>query len=202
MTRQTKKTVLQSVQAMHFLGLFCALCFSFSSTVKADEAKKTPNNQQSAPVSIPAPIEGKEPQTKDIQQALEYQPLKIKTADERYIDFEVEIAKTPAQQAKGLMFREALSPNKGMLFLFRDNDERAFWMKNTFIPLDIVFIREDGVIHNIHHMAQPLNLTLIHSEGPSVAVLEIAGGQAKHQNINIGDRIIHPALQSQQPQDN
>ena len=78
----------------------------------------------------------------------------------------------------GLMFRNVILPGTGMLFLFDDVRERTFWMKNTWVPLDIIFIREDGVIQNIHYNAEPNSLERIHSEGEVQHVLEIAGGRS------------------------
>ena len=109
-------------------------------------------------------------------------------------EFTVEIANDDKTRAKGLMFRKSMPENAGMLFLFGDDAERGFWMENTLIPLDIVFIRADGVIHSIAAQAQPHDRTIIYSKGPVRAALEINGGLAAKKGIKPGDRVIHPAL--------
>ena len=108
--------------------------------------------------------------------------------------FYVEFAGTPAQQEKGLMFRKKLANNHGMLFIFPDEREVTFWMRNTLIPLDMIFIDASHKISFIHHKAQPHDETLISSNGEIIAVLEIPGGQANSQNIAIGDIVKTPLL--------
>lgn len=108
--------------------------------------------------------------------------------------FTVEFAETTQEQAKGLMFREELANDKGMLFTFPEGREVSFWMKNTLIPLDIIFIDASKKISFIHHKAQPHDESPISSNGKIIAVLEIPGGQANSQNIKIGDIIKTPLL--------
>lgn len=105
--------------------------------------------------------------------------------------FDAEIARTPSEQAYGLMNRTSMAPDHGMLFVFNDEIERSFWMKNTLIPLDMIFIRGDGVIHRIHPSAIPHDLTPVFSQGPARAVLELNGGRAADLGIKAGDRVIH-----------
>lgn len=112
--------------------------------------------------------------------------------------FQVERAVTPEESARGLMFRSELAADRGMLFLFTDEQDRSFWMKNTMIPLDIIFIRRDGVIAHIHKMAKPYDETAIPSTEPVQAVLEIAGGQADKRGIAPGDRIDTDLLKQEQ----
>lgn len=107
-------------------------------------------------------------------------------------DFNVELAITPPQQERGLMNRTQMDENAGMLFMFPGEDERAFWMKNTLIPLDMVFIKKDGTIHKVHDSAVPNDLTSIPSDGPVTAVLELNGGIAKKLGIKAGDKAHHP----------
>ena len=102
--------------------------------------------------------------------------------------FKVEIASTPDQQEAGLMFRRSLGPNEGMIFPYAPAQDVAFWMKNTLIPLDILYIREDGKIARITK-AQPMDLTPLPSGEPVVSVLEIAGGRAAELGIAPGDRV-------------
>lgn len=117
--------------------------------------------------------------------------LKIKSGDKTHT-FQVEVARDEATMAKGLMFRESLASNAGMLFEFQDNTERHFWMRNTLIPLDILFIQQDGTIHHIHPQAQPHDETVISSQGPVRGALEIPGGEAAKRGIQPGDKVLHP----------
>ena len=99
----------------------------------------------------------------------------------------VEIATTPGDQEYGLMNRKSLPANTGMLFVFPTADEVSFWMKDTLIPLDMLFIAADGHVGHIHADARPQDLTSIPSGGPVKAVLEIAGGEAAKLGIREGD---------------
>lgn len=119
------------------------------------------------------------------------EPLVVRTADGTNHAFDVELALTPAAQARGLMYRDSLPENGGMLFVFNRPVIRSFWMKNTYIPLDMLFIDSDGRIVNIHHNAIPHDLTSISSEQPALAVLELAGGTAERLGISAGDVIYH-----------
>jgi uncharacterized membrane protein (UPF0127 family) len=106
--------------------------------------------------------------------------------------FAVELAVTPEQQAQGLMFRKELPEGQGMLFDFRRDQETSFWMKNTFISLDMIFIRADGRIHRIVPNTVPLSEALVSSNGPVRAVLEVVAGTARKLGIASGDRVAHP----------
>ena len=92
--------------------------------------------------------------------------------------FSVEIADDEAERAQGLMFRQELRPSAGMLFIYERPQAVSFWMKNTLIPLDMVFVRADGVIHRIEVRTEPMSERIISSEGPVAAVLELAGDYA------------------------
>lgn len=105
--------------------------------------------------------------------------------------FAVEIAATPAQQQRGLMFRKALAPDRGMLFTYDRPQPAAFWMKNTLIPLDILYIAANGRVLSIARNTQPHSLTPIPSGGPVLGVLEIAGGRAAQLGVLPGDRVLH-----------
>lgn len=105
--------------------------------------------------------------------------------------FDVEIAATEAEKATGLMFRTSLPPNRGMLFPYGRPDEVTMWMRNTYIPLDMVFIRADGTVHRIEANTEPLSERVISSNGPVTAVLEIAGGSAAKLGIRAGDKVRH-----------
>ena len=103
--------------------------------------------------------------------------------------FQVEIADDDAERAKGLMFRQELADDAGMLFDFGQERETAFWMQNTFIPLDMIFISAAGVVKTIHANARPMDTTSIPSGAPVRFVLEIPGGRAKEIGLAVGDRL-------------
>ena len=121
-------------------------------------------------------------------EGLEKRQLTIASArgDHRFI---VELARTPEQQQRGLMFRQSLELDHGMLFLFAEPREAGFWMRNTLIPLDMIFIRADGTIARIAAMTVPGSLQTISSGEPVTAVLEIAGGRSAALGIAPGDRV-------------
>ena len=103
--------------------------------------------------------------------------LAITTEKGRFV-YDLEVATTPEQQARGLMFRPVLGINKGMLFIFDQQRPLSFWMRNTLIPLDMIFIDNDGKLVSIQREAEPLTTTSRPSEGPARYVLEIDGGEA------------------------
>jgi len=105
--------------------------------------------------------------------------------------FTVEVVDTAESRAKGLMFRQSLAPDAGMLFDFKEERPVSFWMMNTFIPLDMLFIRADGTVANIHVNARPQDPTGIPSEGPVTFVLEIPGGRSVELGIKAGDTVEH-----------
>lgn len=111
--------------------------------------------------------------------------------------FNVEVVDTPAGRAQGLMFRTSLAPDAGMLFDFKESRPVSFWMQNTMIPLDMLFIRHDGTIANIHVNAKPLDPTSIPSDGPVEFVLEIAGGRSVELGIKAGDTVLHDRINKQ-----
>ncbi len=106
--------------------------------------------------------------------------------------FSVEIADNDADRARGLMFRKELPEGKGMLFDFKTEQDVSFWMQNTYIPLDMLFIRADGQILRIAENTEPLSTRLIPSGGKVRAVLEVIGGTARKFGIAPGDRVAHP----------
>jgi uncharacterized membrane protein (UPF0127 family) len=105
---------------------------------------------------------------------------------------DVEIATTPEKQALGLMFRTSLPDTKGMLFPHKKPAELSMWMRNTYIPLDMVFILADGTVHRIEARTQPFSEAIISSEGKVSAELEIAGGAADRMGLKPGDKVRHP----------
>ncbi len=108
--------------------------------------------------------------------------------------FSVEVVDTPEGRAKGLMFRTELGPDAGMLFDFKENREVSFWMRNTLIPLDMIFITQEGLIANIHVNAIPQDPTGIPSDGPVMYVLEIPGGRSVELGLAPGDRVVHDRI--------
>jgi uncharacterized membrane protein (UPF0127 family) len=105
--------------------------------------------------------------------------------------FHVEVVDTPEGRAKGLMFVQDLADDAGMLFDFKEERPVSFWMQNTLIPLDMVFVGADGVVKTVHANARPMDTTSIPSEVPVQYVLEIPGGVAASIGLQPGDTMIH-----------
>lgn len=110
--------------------------------------------------------------------------------------FAVEIAETEAQREKGLMFRKDLAEGQGMLFDFHREQDVAMWMQNTYISLDMLFIRADGRILRIAENTEPLSTRIISSGGPVRAVLEVRGGTTRKLGISPGDRVAFPIFRA------
>jgi uncharacterized protein len=125
------------------------------------------------------------------QASFEKTPLTIESASGT-LTFEVELAITPEQRQQGLMFRESLDADQGMLFDFGDTGPVTMWMRNTFIPLDMLFIDADGRIARIVADTEPLSDAVIGSGGPVRAVLELAAGTSAELGIVVGDHVVHP----------
>ena len=133
-----------------------------------------------------------------VQPSLETEPLQIVTKS-GVRSFQVEIARSPEEQRTGLMFRTSLADDAGMLFLHEAPQELNMWMRNTYIPLDMVFIRGDGTIHRIEANTQPMSEEIISSEGDVTAVLEIPGGASSRLGIVPGDKVRHSFFQAIEP---
>jgi uncharacterized protein len=118
-------------------------------------------------------------------------PLTIESAGGSH-KFSVEVATTPAQMEQGLMFRRSLAPDGGMIFDFRMPSMATMWMKNTLIPLDMLFVDAQGRIVNIHERAVPGSLDTIAAAAPVRAVIELNGGTAARLGIRPGDRVVFP----------
>ena len=116
------------------------------------------------------------------------------TTDAAPASFKVELAKSPEERAMGLMYRRSMAEDAGMFFVFEEEVMGSFWMKNTLIPLDIAFVRADGVIANIHENVEPLTLDHRKSTEPVKYVLEVNGGQLSALGVKAGDRILHPSI--------
>jgi uncharacterized protein len=110
--------------------------------------------------------------------------------------FSVEVVDNDADRAKGLMYRKELPEGRGMLFDFHRDQEVSFWMQNTYIPLDMIFIRADGQILRIEENTVPLSTRMIPSRGAVRAVLEVIGGTSRKLGIAPGDRVASPIFRA------
>ena len=127
--------------------------------------------------------------------AADLQPLEIATKSGVHV-FQVEIAVTDEQRSRGLMFRREVPEGYGMLFDFKTDQEVTMWMENTYVSLDMLFIRSDGRIARIAENTEPMSRRLISSGGPVRAVLELVAGSARKLGIAAGDRVGHPLFQA------
>jgi uncharacterized protein len=123
--------------------------------------------------------------------AASIQPLEIVTKSGVHV-FSVEMATTEEEKTNGLMYRKELPDGKGMLFDFSPEQQISMWMKNTYIPLDMIFIRADGRILRIAENTEPLSTKIISSGGLARGVLEVIAGTAQKYGIQPGDRVAHP----------
>ncbi|WP_213737309.1 DUF192 domain-containing protein [Bradyrhizobium sp. dw_411] len=124
-------------------------------------------------------------------QAASIQPLEIVTKSGVQV-FSVEMATTEEEKTTGLMYRKELADGKGMLFDFTPEQEVSMWMKNTYISLDMIFIRADGRILRIAENTEPMSTKIISSRGMAKGVLEVIAGTAQKYGIAPGDRVAHP----------
>ncbi len=146
------------------------------------------------------PTGGETPKLERSAAGLEQVPLTIVAADGKQHRFTVEVASTPQEQETGLMNRPTLAPDRGMIFPHEPPRMASFWMKNTLIPLDIIFIRPNGSIVNIAENTVPLSLEPVPSLEEVGAVLELAGGRTAELGIKAGDKVewVHPAAAAAQ----
>jgi uncharacterized membrane protein (UPF0127 family) len=140
---------------------------------KADQQKVEPPKAEAPKAEAPKP----EPQKIEIASKGGTRP------------FTVELARTDEERSRGLMFRKDLPDGTGMLFDFKQEQEVGFWMKNTYIPLDMIFIRADGTIRRIAANTEPLSERTVPSGGAVRYVLEVMGGTAKKLGIEVGDKV-------------
>ncbi|MEM7695125.1 MAG: DUF192 domain-containing protein [Pseudomonadota bacterium] len=145
-----------------------ALVFAFAALVTAAASAQTP---QSLPTS----------------------PAQLVTATGTH-DLTVEMADDPIERATGLMWRESMPDDRGMLFDFGNEGERSFWMRNTILSLDIIYIRADGSVLSIAKGTEPFSLAAIPSNGPARFVLEVNAGVADALSLAPGDRLIHARI--------
>jgi uncharacterized membrane protein (UPF0127 family) len=138
------------------------------------------------------------PQTGPIEDLASFPLDKLEIREGKKVKhvFQVWLADTPRRQSQGLMFVRDLPDLRGMLFVHPQPKTISMWMKNTYIPLDMVFIDERGRVQQVIEQATPHSLDLIRSDKPALAVLEIAGGEARRLGIHPGQRVTHPALVS------
>lgn len=114
-------------------------------------------------------------------------------------DLRVEVMRTDADRARGMMFRTEMPEGTGMLFEMPREGVATFWMKDTPLPLDMVFIRRDGTVDSVAPEAVPLSTAVVPSRGPVTGVLEIPGGAAARLGIAPGDRVSHPFFDTKRP---
>jgi len=124
--------------------------------------------------------------------------LEIATAKGATHAFTVEIVDTPELRAQGLMFRTRMDPDHGMLFDFKREEPVWFWMKNTYLPLDMIFVKADGTILSVAENTTPLSEATVPSGGAVRFVFEVVAGTAKRLGIARGDRLLHPRMQRSQ----
>ncbi len=124
------------------------------------------------------------------------QPLEIVTKDGKSHAFTVELAITPRQREQGLMHRREMAQDRGMLFAFGETRQVFMWMKNTYLPLDMLFITRDGKVRAIKENAEPHSESIIDSQGPIDYVLELNGGTARRLGIRAGNRVENELIDS------
>ena len=110
--------------------------------------------------------------------------------------FDIEVMRTRAELEKGLMFRRQMAPDAGMLFDFGAPQRVAMWMKNTYLPLDMLFIAKDGHVVSVKQNAEPMSESVISSGGEITGVLELNAGTAKRIGVKAGDQVHHPMFGS------
>ena len=122
--------------------------------------------------------------------ALDREPLSITSGDTRH-EFAVEVARTADQKRTGLMFRREMAPDHGMLFPYEDESVRTMWMRNTVLPLDMIFIGADGRIVSIAEDTVPFSEEIVSSRVPAKAVLELNAGTSDTLGLSVGDVVEH-----------
>lgn len=181
------QTLAASVPPMRTLIFSLAAAALFSASAVAQDEAAAP------PAQLPPDAE---------EAVVEYggpEPLTVRSGDSG-VEFSVEIADEPRSRSRGMMYRDAVGENEGMLFLYGSPRVVSIWMKNTQIPLDVIYIKSDGVIAKIVRQAVPFSLQSLSSETPVQGILEIGGGQAEALGIQTGDVVEHAAFgTAQQP---
>lgn len=126
--------------------------------------------------------------------AFDKKPLTINNATGHHT-LTLEVAISKEEQATGLMFRRSLGPDEGMIFIYPEDQEITMWMKNTYVPLDMIFLRRNGTVLRIERNTEPLSERVIASGGQARAVIELRAGSANRLGIEVGDKIDFPGLQ-------
>ena len=134
----------------------------------------------------------------DRLQAFQRDRLEIETGTGARHAFRIELAVSAAERARGLMHRRSLDQDAGMLFLYGPGQRPVMWMKNTYIPLDMLFIRSDGLVVRIVQNTVPHARDRIAAQVPVTAVLELKGGTVSRLGLGLGDRVFHPAFSASQ----
>ena len=150
-----------------------------------------------AAIAGDAGAQGAEPDTSKAQPQLPKEKLTIITRDGKRYEFNVEMALTDAQQEVGLMWRREVPEGTGMLFDWHSPRRSMMWMKNTLVPLDMIFIKEDGTVGAIAENTVPQSLAVIDSRVPVRATLEVAAGTAAKDDIRVGDKVESPIFTGQ-----
>jgi len=133
-------------------------------------------------------------QKADQSPTFEQSSMTIQRADGQSFLYSVEVALTREQEAYGLMFRRSLPTNAGMIFVYNPDQLVSMWMKNTYIPLDMLFVRKDGIIVKIITHAQPFDLTPLPSGEPVRGVIELNAGDVERNGLKTGDKVIFSAF--------
>jgi uncharacterized protein len=120
--------------------------------------------------------------------------LAVRTAGGAVINFKIWTADTPARDEQGLMFQRSMDLHAGMLFVFPNNERISMWMKNTYIPLDMLFMNQHGIIEYIAANTTPFSETIISPTMPEYAVLELNGGACAQLGIKVGDSVLHSSF--------
>ncbi|HEU0117005.1 MAG TPA: DUF192 domain-containing protein [Alphaproteobacteria bacterium] len=120
--------------------------------------------------------------------------LDVLRADGTSIHYHVEVATTLEQEMFGLMFRKYMPQDHGMIFIYNPPQQVSMWMKDTYIPLDMLYVRADGTIEKIITEAQPLNYTPLSSDEPVHGVIELNAGEVAREGLKKGDKIVFPGF--------
>lgn len=130
----------------------------------------------------------------DLDRIFRRSTLQIATPDARLHHFNIWIADDDQRRARGLMFIKQLGQDDGMLFIYPQVQPVAMWMKNTYVPLDMLFVGADGKVIRVVEKTKPLSLETIESGGPALGVVELPGGTAARLKITKGAQVMHPAF--------
>lgn len=141
-----------------------------------------------------APAQPSDPAAPQLERLFRRSTLQIATPDARLHTFKIWVADDDARRARGLMFVRELAEDEGMLFIYPQERQIGMWMKNTYIPLDMLFVDRNGRVQQIVENTTPHSLTTIESKTPVLAVIELKGGAAARLKIAPGARVMHPAF--------